>query len=319
MQQYKIKKLKTTKYFDNEIDTGDFEFEKFYSNLKEKYDQDELKKIEEEGKKERIQFITYSIIFLIGIMLSMITGLATIIVIVCFIKIAIIQFQGFAEKYKENYKQKIIKELLNSFGEEIEYLPKSGFLEKRYRYSGFGNYESYKSEDLMKIVLKDNTKMYLAEVCAKGDDSSESFHGMVVGVQLPKEYNKILLLRSDWKKSHKIQDFVGISFPKVELDSVKFEKNFDVYSTNRIFAMKVLTHNLMEELLRFEKDTNIHVELTINNDELFIRYFTGEVFDPPFNSESTLNKATLYRHYQILKFTFDFVYKMTEVLNNIEE
>ena len=317
----------------NEEEINDDNFEKIYLNIKNNTKPAELNKLSYFANRESNKEIKFQIGIVVGVILSAIgyniniifTFLGLVILIGCILWSRTNMSYIYIQKYEEMYKKTVIPELLNSYEEKIEYTPKRGFLSEWYRYADFEKFDYYNTDDLMKIIFKNNTKAYLAEVKTEitvsnrnGRKSRETvFHGVVVEAKLKNNFNKHLCLRRDSKKVYR--NFPIKNIPKVELDSLDFENDFDVYSSDGIFAMRVLTHDLMEDLTKFEQDNNINIELTLKEDKLFIRFFTGEVFEPPLGSKLALNKPTLYRYYKILNFTFDFVYKMTDVLNSIEE
>lgn len=330
----RLKEFKKTYYSEEkEYDIDDDEFEKIYLDIKSKANLAELNKLKYFANRESGREIK----LLMAMFFSMILvfwGFYRNIILV-FIGLAILigcilwgrknLSSMYLQKYKEIYKKKVIPELLNSYEEKIEYTPEIGFSKSIYQYADFEKFDYYYTDDLMKIIFKNNTKAYLAEVKTEirvsdsdGGSSTETlFHGVIVEALLKRTFYKELYLKRDSKKIYKNAPMKTI--PKVELDSLDFENDFDVYSTDGIFAMRVLTHDLMEELTKFEEDNNINVELTIKGDKLFIRFFTGEVFEATLGAKSALNKPTLYRYYKILNFTFDFVYKMTDVLNGIDD
>lgn len=329
-----LKSFKGTYYREaKEDEIEDDKFEKIYSNIENNSKPAELNKLNYFAKRESARETKILFAMFLGILLVfcgfnnniklLLVGL--VILIVCIVWSRKNLSSIYMQKYKEMYKKTVIPELLNSYEEKIQYIPEQGFSKTMYEYANFERFENYYTDDLMKIIFKDNTKAYLSEVKTEitvsdgnGGSSREIlFHGVVVEAKLKNNFNKHLCLRRDSKKVYRNSPIKNI--PKVELDSLDFENDFDVYSSDGIFAMRVLTHDLMEELTKFEQDNNINLELTIKEDKLFIRFFTGEVFEAPLGSKAALNKPTLYRYYKILNFTFDFVYKMTDVLNSIEE
>ena len=56
------------------------------------------------------------------------------------------------------------------------------------------------------------------------------------------------------------------------MDSSEFENLFYVYSDNSIVAMQILTSDIMEKLVAFEKRLDIHYELIVTGTEVFMRF-----------------------------------------------
>ena len=62
---------------------------------------------------------------------------------------------------------------------------------------------------------------------------------------------------------------------KIEMDSQEFEKYFDIYGENKIIAMQILTADVMNTMIEFREQSKIQYELTIKQDQIYIRFHTG--------------------------------------------
>lgn len=189
----------------------------------------------------------------------------------------------------------------------------------------FEKYDKYWSEDLIQGTLKNNCNFEMSEVWTKKNigDSEQTkyvtiFRGLFAKVELPKPFNTLLYLRKDRKdKSLLDRTFLGkLSFDKlrIQLDSTEFEKIFDVYASNEIVAMQLLTADVMQELIIFYKEMGINYELTIKENCMYIRFWCGEMFERAKLKKFSLDRDTLYKNYRILDFTFSLVNRMLKLL-----
>ena len=102
---------------------------------------------------------------------------------------------------------------------------------------------------------------------------------------------------------------------KIELDSSEFEKLYDVYSSNKIIAMQILTSDIMQMLIDFKNKNQITPELTLKKDKLYIRFTTGNQFEGSIFKKS-MDYKVLKKYYDIINFTLSITEKF---LKNISE
>lgn len=102
----------------------------------------------------------------------------------------------------------------------------------------------------------------------------------------------------------------------IEMDDTNFEKYFDVYSPNRNLAMQLLTSDIMESLINFYTEYNLDFEIIIRNNTVYLRFFTGPMFEPI--SENPIDKQLLFTYFCILEFILDVTKKINSTLNNLE-
>jgi phosphate/sulfate permease len=347
MLQYKyneIKRLVVKKMNSSE------KFEEIYSQILEN-NADELEFARTEAQKQIIRnWIAIPIVLgVIGIIMYFILDIilynklytdnkavAVILdmyIVIFLIVCVLIKFNKEKSKlseFKDKFKTKVIKALLDSFDENIEYLPHKGISSIIYNEAEFEKYDTYSSEDLMQGTLKNNCNFSMAEVLTEYEttDSDENkhyhtlFYGILSKVETPKPFNASLYLRKDIKDKNILSRAFRAKLPfdnlRVELDSQEFEKYFDVYCSNKIIAMQLLTADVMQLLIEFQKEMNMEYELTIKNSHLYIRFMSGEMFEAACIAKFSLDKATLYRYYRMLDFTFTLTAKLTKLIKDTE-
>ena len=312
-------------------------FENIYFNLKE-HEFKDLKILKNKALWEMI-FNVFIITVLcwgcVGIFRPLSKSLDPIITNICFtIYIFIIPFVIYKtvknkqwKAYKANYKSKIIENILKEFVEDFEYMPNKGINRITYSDAEFERFDIFQSEDLIHGKFKDKS-FDIAEVhtqkLSKNKQEEqwhyELFRGLVAVAHTPKLFGTNFYLTQNGKKiktnKYNFQrDFKNI---KVELDMPEFEKYFDVYCTDKILAMQLLTADIMEELTRFKKEIKIQYELTIKESTIYLRFKSGKMFEPPNFFKPLSNKATVYKYYRILDFIFLILDKLVKMINETE-
>lgn len=221
-------------------------------------------------------------------------------------------------KYTPAFKEKAIKPFIKNVDQNLNYAPNQGIPSLIYRQGEFEAYDNYRTEDLIFGKLDGKYKLQMAEVHteeettdSEGNKSTYTlFHGMFGNVECAKNIGATFKIRSDKGK-------LGNLFKnktKIEMDSQEFEKYFDVYGDNKIVAMQILTSEVMATMIEFIEQSKIKYELTIRNDQIYIRFHTGGVFEPNL-FKSSLDYSMLKKYYDII----DFVFKVTREINKTVE
>ena len=221
--------------------------------------------------------------------------------------------------YHRKFKKEIIGTFVKECDENLTYKPEQGVNPTLYKKGGFEQYfDRYSSEDLIEGKLDNKYYVSMAEVLTQ-EESTDSegntttttiFHGMFGVSDCAKEIPGYIKIHSD-------KGFFGKIFgnkEKIEMDSSEFEKHFDVYGTNQITTMQILTADIMELLIEFKTTSKIEYELTLTGNQIYLRFFTGEVFEPNILKKS-LDYDTLKRYFDII----EFIFKVTRSINKIIE
>lgn len=221
-------------------------------------------------------------------------------------------------KYTPTFKEKVIGPFIKNIDENLQYRPNEGISSVIYRMGEFEGYDNYYTEDLIIGKLDEKYNFQMAEVRTE-EESTDSdgdthtytvFHGLFGKVECAKNIETTFKVRSDKGVLGKM--FKGKT--KVEMDSQEFEKYFDVYGDNKIIVMQILTSEVMSTMIDFIQQSKIKYELTINKDQMYIRFHTGGVFEPNLFKNS-LDYSMLKKYYDII----DFVFKVTREINSVIE
>lgn len=209
-------------------------------------------------------------------------------------------------KYANFFKENIISDFIKEYSEALEFDANKRVSPELYNKGEFEtDYDKYYGEDLIYGTLDEKYKIYMSEVHTQ-DVSTDSdgctsyytlFHGLFAGITFNKNVNTTLKIRRNTFSLTRKTD-------KVEMDSSEFEKCFDVYSKDNIIAMQLLTSDIMQILLDFKTSTSLTPELTLKNHSLYIRFDTGDIFEPN-QFKASLDYDILKRYYDTINFILD--------------
>ena len=310
-------------------------FDEFYNELLNsnhgEFDKAWQESYDREKKKKRISWTLYLIIDTILIIMllnlfssnlirlnsrdSLIVGIFTIV----FANFAI--FAGVTLKYSDGrndyqklYKEAIVKKVINKFYSDLIYLLEAKMLGGEYRYLNYENYDDYHSHDYFegKVDGKYNVKM--AEVStirdttnAEGRDTIEIiFHGLFAKIELPKTIpHKIKIIPN---RESTLKD-------SVTMDSVSFEKVFDVISADKILATQLLTADCMVKLTDIANKLPDYFDIYIKNNELYIRLHCGIVFDCVSLKNKGMDEEIIKKYYYVM----DTMYNISKIILDIVE
>ena len=233
-----------------------------------------------------------------------------------------IMFSG-KEKIKvnEKYKEVVIKKLINNFYNNVEYFPYKEMPEYIYEKLEYEYYDSYESDDYFEAQINNEYSIQMAEVHTIEEQEYEDSEGETQTREITKFnglFAKILINKSINSELKIMQDGELLLNKKLKMDSSEFEKYFDVQATNQIIGMQILTADVMEELIEFENKTKMKFDIYIKGNELYLRFHSGEMFEPASLKKGPLDKKTIEKYFYMLNFTYNLSNMLIELINNIE-
>ena len=228
--------------------------------------------------------------------------------------------------FRDKFKNQAIKTLIKSFNESLEYEPKNSIPQEIYEKAEFSTFETYWSEDLISGKVLNDCKVNMAEVHTGVSTNKEFitiFNGMFAVIDTPKTFNKAIHIREN-NRNVKFSDL------KIELDFTDFENLFDIYSSDEITTMQILTADNMQKLVEFYKKTSIPYEFTIKDNHIYIALPFGRLFEPSkrlliispksFSKSDmklfAIDREELYRNYLILNYTFELIEILVKIVND---
>lgn len=207
---------------------------------------------------------------------------------------------------------------------------KVGLSQLEFEAARFEKVDLLNAEDYIYGTLKSNCEFEMSEVKTwvidKSHDGdikySEVFSGLFAKIETPKPFNTLLYIRKDRKDKNILNGKLSRKLPfdklRMQLDSPEFEKVFDVYASDKIIAMQLLTADIMQDLVQFYNKMGIDYELTIRENYMYMRFWCGEMFEAAKLNKVSIDRNTLYKYYRMLDFIFSITNKMVKVLNETQ-
>lgn len=195
-----------------------------------------------------------------------------------------------ARKDDSKLFDEIVAKLLKKYDENFEYDHKSGIPSQVYREARFGSYDRYHSDDLIKGKINNNT-FELAEVHTerRSTDSEgrttyvTTFHGTFIKVDLEKSFDGYLNIVNNRIKLFSRDEYVTI-------DNEAFEKVYDVFTDDKIKALRLLTPDVTSKMIDIYNETGLYCEIKILGKFLYMRLFTGALFPFSFSNPEKESK-----------------------------
>lgn len=310
--------------------------DEIYEEL-QKVDNNELNNLWKEAKKEQQKStkITVSICLIIDILAviflisqnannTAIYFLMPIImaVLVCNLFVFIIVKLIFSKNqcmYNEKYKKIVIPKLINNFYNKAEYFPKKPMPEYIYEKIQYENYDNYESEDYFEGYIDDKYSIQMAEVLTQKEEEYKDSDGETHTRMITKFHGLFakILMEKSLKTNIQIMENGSFGFGEgLKMDSSEFEKYFDVKASDKIVGMQLLTADVMEELVQFENKTKMKFDIFIKENELYLRFHSGEMFEPANLKKGALDKNTIQKFFYMLNFTYNLSKRLIDVVND---
>jgi len=212
-----------------------------------------------------------------------------IIAFVLFILFAVSLF-FLSRKDDSKLFDEIVAKLLKKYDDSFEYKHNEGILSQVYREAKFGGYDRYHSDDLIKGKINNNS-FELAEVHTerRSTDSEghttyvTTFHGTFIKVDLEKSYDGMLNIVNNRIKLFSRDQYVTI-------DNEAFEKIYDVFTDDKIKALRLLTPDVTSKMIDIYNETGLYCEIKIVGKFLYMRLFTGALFPFSFSNPEKESK-----------------------------
>lgn len=215
----------------------------------------ELEKLEKLRKKD-ILFGKLDLLLLILFMVATFFnfGLSNHIVIceiiIIFITYKISRLYKYTS-FKEDYKKHIIEPIVNSYGENFIYDMNKEITKAEYLESGNSLGDEFYSSDYFetkdKTIKGSEITIYNNSEDKDGNKRTTTvFSGIYSIITLDNFAENTITMRSDSKLRNL---FNNTNKNKVEVDSAKFEENFDLFCENRVYAMEVFTSEILNSII----------------------------------------------------------------------
>ena len=210
-----------------------------------------------------------------------------------------IKKQEIIEEYSIKYKSTILSGILTCVEPNSRYESKGCITEEEYRKSNIENKEfsDFESKDSMTMW---NEKIKINELLIKNSRYVENkkyidkvFEGIFVIFEIDKEIKDTIEIRNQKIKSKIKEGFIT-------MNSQDFEDSFKVYSNNEELAKAVLNEKIIKIITDCYEKYKLKFDLVFNKEKIYIRIYTGEIFEPVVY-ERIPNKERTLRHYTFIK------------------
>ena len=235
----------------------------------------------------------------------------------CFVLLFVLVDKFYKRYYIKFYKENIISTLITKINDSYVYENRCtnvNELEKYYANANFikhGKIGRYKAEDYIYGKTKEKSRIHIADVYAQTVYADgilikmDRFNGMFTYIQTTNNIDGEVRISKN-KKHKRISE----KYNKIEIEGHDFEKYFDVKSEDRILAIRLITPEFIEALSEFYKYYEINFDIVIRDDCIYIRFYTGDLFEPLVWKKS-MDLSIFYFYYKM----FELVEKITRATN----
>ncbi|MBO4601187.1 MAG: DUF3137 domain-containing protein [Bacilli bacterium] len=237
---------------------------------------------------------------------------AVYIIIAFAIILVILIFKG--EKDNVIFDE-IIPSILKDNYKDLKYDHKVGISSSIYREARFEGYDRYHSDDYMegKVCGYD---FIMSEVHTERRHTDKDghthyttiFHGTFSKVTLDKSLDCFINICNNRIKLFSRDKYITI-------DNEAFEKIYDVFTDDKIKAMRLLTPDVTSKMIDLYNETGIYCEVKIHNNLLYIRLYTGALFNFSFSNpekEAIMVGKSLAVIDSVLKIMENFIKEIEE-------
>ena len=176
------------------------------------------------------------------------------ILVFLMIGIGVYLINGSTKRYKSLYKELFVEEPLRQNFDNVFYSPNAGFSEDEVR--GFNlipSWNKFKTEDYLKATYR-NIDFQMADFVIErtsGKSTVLIFKGRIIVFDFPSKFiMSTYIFTKDELYSNKPRRGIG---EKIEMESIEFNRTFNVYSDMPHDSFYLLTPHFMEKLMKMKK------------------------------------------------------------------
>ena len=182
--------------------------------------------------------------------------------------------------YNKHYKELVLVPALKDYDSSLTYDPKGMISREDYAYAKFEYFDTYSSSD--KIDGNLNGMPFVMANVHTQDRRTDSdgdthyvtlFRGFVVILDLQKRTGLDISI-----VDNRLKLFRGDTY--VEIDNPEFEEFYDVFTTDKIKAMQILSPSVTNKILDLHRKHDYYFEIKLIDNLLYLRFNTGTLFTP---------------------------------------
>lgn len=186
---------------------------------------------------------------------------------------------------KTDFKEKVTEKYIKNIDQELVYYPNHGIEAQKYNQGLFENYYRFYSKGYIGGKIEGKNQIEIAEVRTTKiytdengrQEETTKFYGLYECLECNKNIPTPIIIRTDRSDKGAISKFFSMGAEEkimIKTDSTEFEGYFDVFSTNPILVMQILTTDVIQMLVDFRKESEIEFELTIRQNQIYVRFHT---------------------------------------------
>jgi hypothetical protein len=181
------------------------------------------------------------------------------------------------------------KNIFKELDPDLEHFPIGGYSYHEYNLLYFFVVrDRFTSEDM---IVNNKTSFCSADITVESEHEDDDGHtyysteydGSLARINI-KDIDCVIILGGVGKYSFRRND----AFTKIMFEDDEFNKQFLCYTDNELTAYKILTPDIMEELVNIKKNMIGDMEVRIIDNALYIRFFGTNGFDGRENSAEEL-------------------------------
>lgn len=214
------------------------------------------------------------------------------------------------EEYRTLFKKDIINYLMSMFSDNFNYEPDGRIEDYTYIAANFEKSKLVVSSDTITGTINGTRKFKIAEVSTYYEYKYNCFNGLFTMINIGQQLNTEIFIRKTKDSSfEKLYEKT-----KIEMDSSEFEKIFNVYTSNKISAMQLLTADIMTMLVDLYNSIKRDFDITIKDSYIYLRVEGINMFEVLNLDGESLEKENIYKNYYLI---LDFVFKLSDKLSKL--
>ncbi len=229
----------------------------------------------------------------------------------------------FSEDYVDEFKQKVIRPLIEYIDSNLKYTSKAYVPIGIFRKSRIvtDRIDRYSGNDYVSGVV-DGVKIEFSDILAQKEENDSKgnshyhtvFEGHFLRAEFPKHFIERAVVLPDFAEKT-FGSIVGKFLQSnnfgradlVKMDNPEFEKYFVVYATDQIEARYILSHSMMERIIRFRKKVGHDISISFVGGEMFVAvHYNKDTLEPAIY-ESLLNYKIAKEYIATLYFALGIV------------
>lgn len=209
--------------------------------------------------------------------------------------------------FSRDYEKYIIKPIVESYNEDLSYDVDGRMSEDDYLESGYGLSDEFYSSSYFETKDKKVRGSDIAILSERTNDDGQKYYstifsGIYTIITLDNYSQYTIKMSTD----SKLKDLIYISNKrKVEVDSAKFEENFDLFCENRVYAMEIFTSEVLNQIIALAEKDKTKYEFVLKENKLYVRYYKKDIFES--NVKEKIEMKNIEKVY-------DNIYKLLDLL-----